>query len=40
VNLWATGIFQMVEFLLKPPQRRDDVLCERSFGEFWWITAP
>ena len=36
VHLWGTGIFQMVEFLLKPPYRREDALGKRSFGGFWW----
>ncbi len=36
VNLWGTGIFQTVEFLLKPPHRREEVLGEHSSGGFWW----
>ena len=40
MNLGGTGIFQLVEFLLKPLDRREDVLGEHSVGGFWWKSAP
>jgi hypothetical protein len=36
VDLWGSGLFQMVEFLTTPPDRRAEALGERSFGRFWW----
>lgn len=36
VKLRDTGLFQMVEFLSTPPDRRQDALGKRSFGGFWW----
>ena len=40
MNLGGTGIFQLVELLLKPLDRREDVLGEHSSGGFWWINTP
>ena len=36
VHLWNTGLFQMVQFLTLPPDRRHEALGERSYGGFWW----
>ena len=35
-HLWNTGFFEMVEFLVKSPDRRVEALGERSSGGFWW----
>jgi hypothetical protein len=35
VRLWGTGIFQMVELLIAPSERRESVLRRRSAGGYW-----
>jgi hypothetical protein len=35
VNLWGTGIFEMVELLTAPPDRREAVLDRRAGGAAW-----
>jgi hypothetical protein len=36
VDLWNAGLVEMAEFLAPAPQRREEMLGERSHGGFWW----
>jgi hypothetical protein len=35
INLWETGIFEMVELLTAPPDRRESIFDERVGGPAW-----